>query len=96
MAIQRITDKIYVHQWVVPYIGNKHTLPYGTLRIVVDDDKLGEYAIFSKIHTSESYKQYVIIDKKRYIVTNVGRLYNPKIQLELWEKTKVNNRWKYV
>lgn len=39
---------------------------------------------------------YVIFEGQRFIVHNKGTMYSPKIELELWKKEKVNNRWMYI
>lgn len=85
--------------WTIPMFGNKHRCPYGGLIVkgTLNDgievngvfwtkgDKYGD-------HTP----QYIIINKHRYIVTNIGSIYHPKIEIKKWAKVKIGKRWMYV
>lgn len=74
-----LTAKII--SWTIPYFGNKHFLPYGVIQVSdgvttknckTQGDKWGDTAGY----------QYITFNRKRYMVTNIGRLHSPKIKLE--------------
>ena len=64
--------------WTIPYFGNKHIMPYGTL--LVTDGKT-EKACKTKgdLYTDSEGYQYITFQRKRYEVINRGRLHGPFI-----------------
>lgn len=91
-----ITDVI-VYEWIIPMYGNNHISPYGTLQVwgkVNGKVTMQNCKILGGV--IGNYKQYVIFNKQRYKIINKGTLYSPKIELEIWEKEKIGNRWMYV
>lgn len=74
--------QVQVINWIVPYFGNVHIMPYGTLRVTN-----GEVTKICKTkgdkNTDVLGYQYITFQRKRYKVINVGRLYSPQIKLEL-------------
>ena len=74
--------KVEIIKWCIPYFGNNHTMPYGTLRVTESDrtqicktkgDKIGEY--------NQTIGQYITFNRKRYKVLNKGTMFSPKIEL---------------
>ena len=72
-SFENITGLVY--DWIIPFCGNNHSIPYGTLLV-------------SGIVNGETTPQYVIFEGQRFIVHNKGTMYSPKIELELWKKEK--------
>jgi hypothetical protein len=67
--------------WAIPFFGNSHFLPYGTLRVTdgvttkncqTKGDRLGDH---------DGY-QYITFKRKRYKVINSGTLHFPMLSLK--------------
>lgn len=74
--------KVEIIKWCIPFFGNNHTMPYGTIRVTEGDyvqicktkgDTIGEYNPY--------IGQYITFNRKRYKVINKGTLYSPKLEL---------------
>ena len=75
--------KVQIIKWCIPYFGNKHSIPYGVLRVTEGErtqvcptkgDKIGAY--------NPVIGQYITFNRKRYKVVNNGGIYTPKIELK--------------
>lgn len=86
------------YDWFIPYFDNKHSMPYGILLVcgIVDGEVKKAYCRTLGDKYNDNCPQYIIFEKQRFIVHNIGTLYQPKFKLELWEKTKINNKWVYI
>jgi hypothetical protein len=100
MAVVSVSDFGFIDKWIVPQFDNKHIMPYGTIRVMYVDDKLGNVVNTFKTHgdtlAENSPCQYIIIDNQRYEVVVEGSLYNPTILLRKWNKTNVDGKWRYL
>ena len=67
---------IGLENYIIPMYGNKRNLPYGDL-IITDGMTSGKAKI-----KEDSKGQYITFNRKRYYVSNVGRLYSPKFVFE--------------
>ena len=87
-----------VFDWIIPYYGNNHSIPYGTLLVsgIVDGKLKKAYCKTHGDKYGDTTPQYIIFEGQRFIVHNKGTMYYPKIELELWKKEKVNNKWMYI
>ena len=89
----------HVWAWTIPYFGNKHYCPYGKIHVTAKvDGVLKEYICNTRgdKYSDHIPYQYVVIEKQRFIVTNIGRLHAPIIKLRKWHKTFIGNRLMYV
>lgn len=95
-SFENIIAKVF--DWIIPYYGNNHSIPYGTLLVsgIVDGKFKKAYCKTHGDKYGDTTPQYVIFEGQRFIVHNKGTMYYPKIELELWKKEKVNNKWMYV
>ena len=87
-----------VFDWIIPYYGNDHSIPYGTLLVsgIVNGESKKAYCKTFGDKYGDTTPQYIIFEGQRFIVHNKGTMYSPKIELELWKKEKVNNRRMYI
>lgn len=96
------TKKVLVtpYDWYIPTYGNKHSMPYGWVKVngVLEDGTRinGVFKTHGDLNTDHFTYQYIIINKQRYILRNTGSLYNPKFEIEKWNKEKIGKRWMYV
>lgn len=92
--------KITTFDWNIPMYGNVHSIPYGWLEVVGtlnDGTKVNKvFKTYGDKWQEHSPHQYIIINKQRYIVRNVGNLYYPKFEIEKWNKEKINGKWMYL
>ncbi len=85
--------------WIIPYFGNKHYTPYGTLKVkgIVDGNEVTQYCkTHGDMYGDKSPYQYIIFSGQRFIVRNTGSLHFPKLELEQWHKQRVNGRLQYT
>ena len=102
--------KITTLKWTIPMFGNNHYCPYGQVHIKGTlNDGTEVNATFQtkgdRYDSPQPKKQYIIINKQRYLLRNLGTMYYPKLHLEKWEKEcfeiptkngKKRKRWIYV
>ena len=85
--------------WSIPMYGNIHAVPYGTLKVVYKDENGEIKTVYPKTRNDKYTDigcQYVIVNKQRYRVQNVGTLYAPQIKLHKINKVKGNDgKWRY-
>lgn len=74
--------KIRIIEWVIPYFGNKHFMPYGTLLVTEGEHTQVCRTKGDRYDTVSSIGQYVTFRRKRYKVINNGGLYSPQIVLK--------------
>lgn len=58
-------------EYIVPFFGNRHSLPYGKLLI-----SCGGHEKPCKI-MEDGAGQYIVFDRERHYVRNTGGLYSP-------------------
>ena len=90
--------RITIISWTIPMFGNRHTCPYGWLRV---QGEIGKRYYDVSVKTkgdldTDKSPQYVVIGRQRYKVRNFGTLYFPQLALERWDKEKINGRWMYT
>ena len=73
--------EIRVIKWVIPYFGNKHFQPYGTLLVTEGEHTQVCRTKGDTYSEASSIGQYVTFRRKRYKVINNGGLYSPQIEL---------------
>ena len=95
-SFENVTGLVY--DWIIPCDGNNHSIPYGTLLVsgIVNGETKKAYCKTYGDKYGDATPQYIIFEGQRFIVHNKGTMYSPKIELELWEKEKVNIRWMYI
>lgn len=73
--------KAKVIEWTIPHHGNVHFCPYG--KLLVSDGVVNKICKTKgdKYNDTTGY-QYITFRRKRYKVVNVGRLYNPVVELK--------------
>ena len=71
---------IKVADWTIPYCGNKHCVPYGTL--IVSDGNRKERCKTKGDKWTDFGPQYIVFNHRQYKVINKGTLNYPKIELE--------------
>ena len=94
----RIT-KVIAWDWTIPYYGNDHSIPYGTLKVTgeVDGKEVTQYCKTRGDRVYDEYPfQFVVFQGVRFIVRNEGSLHCPKLTLSEWKKEKIGNRWMYT
>lgn len=75
---------VKVADWTIPYCGNVHCMPYGTL--IVSDGKHKERCKTKGDKWDDFGPQYITFNKRRYNVINKGTSNYPKLELELVRK----------
>lgn len=90
--------RISLRNWTIPMYGNNHSIPYGTLRVRGEiDGKQVDVIVRTKGDLcGDCTPQYVVINRKRYKVRNLGTMYFPQLSLERWDKEKIGGRWMYT
>ena len=73
--------EVKIIKWVIPYYGNKHFIPYGTLLVTDCEHTQVCRTKGDKYSEISSVGQYVTFRRKRFKVTNNGSLYAPQIEL---------------
>lgn len=71
-----------VINWIIPYFGNSHIMPYGSLKVTDGKETKICKTKGDKVTDSIGY-QYITFQRKRYKVINIGALSSPIIKLEL-------------
>ena len=66
--------------WTIPYFGNHHIMPYGTL-LVQQGDTVLRCKTKGDLYTDNDGYQYITFKRKRYEVINRGRLHSPQLEL---------------
>lgn len=61
--------------YTIPTFGNSRVMPYGKL-LVSDGTKEKACSIMDK-----GFRQYVVFDRKKYYVNNIGTLYHPNFEI---------------
>lgn len=74
--------KVEVVEWIIPSFRSNHCMPHGKLK-VTNGVETKICKTMGDLVTDTTGYQYITFNKKRYKVINVGRLYFPKIKLEL-------------
>ena len=64
-----------VQGYVIPLFGNNHSQPYGSL-IISDSGK----RTTRRIKEDDDGTQYIVFQRKKFGVQNMGSLYNPKFE----------------
>lgn len=71
---------IKIADWTIPYCGNVHSIPYGTL--IVSDGNRKERCKTKGDKWDDIGPQYIVFNHRQYKVINQGTLDYPKIELE--------------
>lgn len=66
--------------WTIPYFGNRHIIPYGTL-LVTDGKTVKACKTRGDLEYDNSDYQYITFQRKRYRVVNKGHLHSPALTL---------------
>lgn len=95
-TFENVTAKVF--DWIIPYFGNNHYCPYGTLLVkgVVNGEVRKSYCKTKGDMIGDKLPQYIIFEGQRFKVYNDGSMYSPKIRIEIWNKTKVDKKWMYL
>ena len=80
MANKNIVRIKAILNWTIPYFGNKHIMPYGTL-LVTDGTEEKVCKTKGDLEYDNSDYQYITFQRKRYRVVNKGRLHCPALTL---------------
>ncbi len=74
---------VKIIEWILPYFGNRHIIPYGKLLV---SDGVDKKICKTKGDTEfERGPQYITFKRKRYRVVNEGTRHNPNLILKDYE-----------
>ena len=90
--------KVIAVEWIIPMFGNSHCAPYGLISVegALNDGTDVPKRIYKVLGgTWKNSRQYVIINRHRYIINNEGSMEYPNLYLTKWPKVKINGHWYY-
>lgn len=73
---------VKVVDWTIPYCGNNHYLPYGTIKVTDGTTTKCCKTKGDKWTDHEGY-QYITFNRKRYKIINSGTMFYPQLSLEI-------------